>query len=148
MNLIWEISRLNRLGPRIDARGCLQFEKWQEQCCSTLAVIQILLQSFTNTSVHLKLIKFLEMRLGRCDIMIYNKNYVYGLCLFFQHRDKTLGMSWVMRNKDIFFYVNEVTFGPQLRMGAGCQRSQPCDKRVGTFSPIPLTSWMGRGAGG
>lgn len=36
--------------------------------------------------------------------------------------------------------VNEVTLRPHLRMGAGCQENQPCDLRVGTFSPNPL-SW-------
>ena len=27
-----------------------------------------------------------------------------------------------------------------LRMGAGCQGNQPCDERIGSFSPTPLTS--------
>ena len=36
------------------------------------------------------------------------------------------------------FSINEGTFGKQLRRGAHCQWSQPCDWRVGIFSPI---SW-------
>ena len=41
----------------------------------------------------------------------------------------------VESDKGIFCSVNEVTFGKHLRVGAGCQWSQPCDQRVGTFSP-------------
>ena len=42
--------------------------------------------------------------------------------------------------ENVFCYVNEVTFGKplgHLRVGAGCQEKQPCDWRVGTFSPTP-----------
>lgn len=34
----------------------------------------------------------------------------------------------------------KVTFGSHPRVGAGCQEKQPCEKRVGTFSPTPWSS--------
>ena len=41
-----------------------------------------------------------------------------------------------------FCYVNEVTFGPQLRIDAGCKKTQLCNQRAGTFSPTAqLPGW-------
>ena len=51
-------------------------------------------------------------------------------------------------NKGVFCYVNEVTFGPHWKMGAGCQEKPPYDWRLGTFSPTPLTVRERRGSGG
>ena len=54
-----------------------------------------------------------------------------------------------MSGRGVFCHANEVTFRKlldQLRMRAGHQRNQPCEERVETFSPIPLSSWEGRGA--
>lgn len=60
---------------------------------------------------------------------------------FWNRAAKNLGSFWEERNKGVFCYVNEMTFGPYLRMGVGCQENQPCDLRVVTFSP---TSWHPR----
>lgn len=34
-------------------------------------------------------------------------------------------------------FINKVTFGSHLKMGAGGQQSQLCDYRVGTFNLSP-----------
>ena len=49
--------------------------------------------------------------------------------------------------KGVLCYVNEVNFGKplgHLRIGAGCQGNEPCDWKIGTFSP---TLQEGSGAG-
>lgn len=46
----------------------------------------------------------------------------------------------VESKEGVFCYVNEVTFGKQLSLRAGCQWSQLCDEKVGTFSPNCLTT--------
>lgn len=45
----------------------------------------------------------------------------------------------------VFCYVNEVTSGSHLSLGAGGQGSQLGDQRAGTFSPIPLIRGGERG---
>lgn len=40
-------------------------------------------------------------------------------------------------DKDVFCHVNEATFGPCVRMKAGCQGNQSSDKRVGTSVSLP-----------
>ena len=52
---------------------------------------------------------------------------------------KALNVSFVML---ILYYVNEAP----RKLGDGYQGNQPCDWRVGTFSPA-LDFWGGRGAG-
>ena len=52
--------------------------------------------------------------------------------------------------KSVFCYANDMTFG-KYRIGASCQRTQPCGSRIGSFSPscLPPTPHQGRkGAGG
>ena len=46
---------------------------------------------------------------------------------FWNRAAKNLGSFWEESNKGVFCYVNEMTFGPYLRMGVGCQENQPCD---------------------
>lgn len=41
--------------------------------------------------------------------------------------------------------VNKMSFGPHLRMGAGCQNNQLCDQRTGTVSLTLLTFREGQG---
>lgn len=43
----------------------------------------------------------------------------------------------VESDRDVSCYINEVTFGPHLRLGSVCQENRPCDWRVGTLSPSP-----------
>ena len=68
-----------------------------------------------------KLNKFL---ISCCDIVIYNKQFTFGLCPLSRHRTtKTLGISCLESDKGVFCYVNEVTFGKFLGpqgMEAGC----------------------------
>ena len=62
---------------------------------------------------------------GERNIVIYN-NYIiiFGLCPWFGHRaSKTSGIS-EESDQGVFCYVNEVTLGPHLRMGAGGQEDQ------------------------
>lgn len=56
----------------------------------------------------------------------------------------------MIREINMSYYVNVVTFGMQLRMRAGGQENQPCNQRVGTFSPTPpapLPKSPGKGEG-
>lgn len=50
--------------------------------------------------------------------MIYNKKYIFGSypCFWNFLSDKS--------DKDVFFYVNEMTFGQHLRMGASHQKKR------------------------
>lgn len=43
----------------------------------------------------------------------------------------------VESDRDVSCYINEVTFGPHLRLGSVCQENHSCDWRVGTLSPSP-----------
>ena len=43
------------------------------------------------------------------------------------------------------FTLMKVAMGPHLRVRTGCQENQPCDQRIGTFSPATLISEEGRG---
>lgn len=57
--------------------------------------------------------------------MIYNKKYIFGLCIHFWHRaPKTFEIFQVMNYKGLFCYANEMTFESHLRMGVGCQGNQ------------------------
>lgn len=82
--------------------------------------------------------------------MIYNKNYIFGLSLFFCHRaPKNLRISRVESLKDIFSHINDLTFGPHLRMGASCQGNQCVAEglELSIFPPSPSTPCLGRGVG-
>lgn len=46
-------------------------------------------------------------------------------------------------DKDVFCYINEMTFGKHLRMGTGFQGNQTYDWKVGTFSPTPWPAEKG-----
>ena len=71
-----------------------------------------------------------------CDIVICNTRYIFGLCPLLRHRvHKPLEFPKWWEHKSVFCYVNEVTLGLHLRMGAGCRENQPWDQRVGIFSP-------------
>ena len=54
---------------------------------------------------------------------------------------------WTLLSGDIdkkdFLYVNEVTFGPHLRMGTGCQSIQPVFRRLEFSFPLPDLLWGG-----
>ena len=64
----------------------------------------------------------------RACTAISKEKYIFVLHSHFWNRAaKNLGSSWEESNKGVFCYVNEVTFGPCLRMGVGCQENQPCD---------------------
>ena len=47
---------------------------------------------------------------------------------------KPLEFPLMKSNKGVFCYVNKVTLGKHLKMGASCQWGQPRDQRVGTFT--------------
>lgn len=66
------------------------------------------------------------------------KKYISSPCLIFWHRTpKTLGIHKYLKQKiGIFCYVDEVTFGPHLRMGTGCQGKQKCEWRVVGISDL------------
>ena len=72
-----------------------------------------------------------------CDNVIYNE-CIFGLlpCSWCRY-PKTLEISTDESNKGVFCYVNKVTTGKYLWMGAGCQDKQPCDWRVRTFDYLP-----------
>lgn len=78
------------------------------------------------------------------NIMMYNKNiYIWSLSLFLVHGSyNPRNCLNVKRVKDVFCYINEMTFGKHLRKGAACQGHQPWNWTVGTFSS---TSREGRG---
>ena len=57
---------------------------------------------------------------GRCDIVTYTGKYIFGLHPCFWHRNPWNSHS-KENPKDVFYFANEVAFGPRLRMGAGCQ---------------------------
>lgn len=78
------------------------------------------------------------------NIMMYNKNiYIWSLSLFLvQGSYNPWNCLNVKRVKDVFCYINEVTFGKHLRKGAVSQGHQPWNWTVGTFSS---TSRDGRG---
>lgn len=60
---------------------------------------------------------------------------------------KTFGISCNERNKDVFCYVHEVTFGLYLSVGSGHQENQSCVYRVGAFGSTPYHHLReGRGA--
>ena len=63
-----------------------------------------------------------------CDIMVYNKKYIFGLHpIFFWHRaPKTLRIS-LRRDKGVFCYAPQVTFERHPKMKTGCQEDKPCD---------------------
>ena len=85
---------------------------------------------------------------SRCDIVIYNKKYIFGL-----HRIcgtellKPLEFLRVENNKDVFCYVNEVTCGPPLNDG-GWLPGKPTENRRWELSVPPQTSREGGWAGG
>lgn len=44
--------------------------------------------------------------------MLYEKKYLFALCLWFWHRtSKSLGISYVLRAIKVSCYVNDVAFG-------------------------------------
>lgn len=50
--------------------------------------------------------------------MLYEKKYLFALCLWFWHRtSKSLGISYVLRAIKVSCYVNDVAFGKRLQMG-------------------------------
>lgn len=51
---------------------------------------------------------------------------------------KTLGIPHAKKEFWSLLLCNEMTFGPHLRMDAGCQKTQLCNWRAGTFSPTAL----------
>ena len=54
---------------------------------------------------------------------------IFGLFPHSWHSSpKTLGISKVMRATKVSRYINEVTVGPHLSVGAGCGENQPCDQ--------------------
>lgn len=55
-------------------------------------------------------------------------------------------MFLIDKNKGVSCHANDVTFGSLIRIGDGCQKNQPYDYRVGTFSPklFPSASEEGR----
>lgn len=68
--------------------------------------------------------------------MTSDKKHIFGLCPDFCHRAcKILEFPKYESNKGVVCYINEVTFGQHVTVEAGCQWRQPCDLRVGTFSP-------------
>lgn len=56
-------------------------------------------------------------------------SYIFGLCPGFQAHSSPKPQNFISEesHKDVFCYVDVVTVGPYLRMGAGCQDNQPCD---------------------
>lgn len=79
--------------------------------------------------------------------MISNKKYIFDLWPFSWHLVPKNPWNFLNVKSDKG-YANEVTPGKHLRMAAGCQRGQPCDSRVRTFRPTPVTSREGRGTRG
>lgn len=82
------------------------------------------------------------MCLPCCAIVIYNNKYAFGLQAWFWHRAlKTQNFLSGKGDKGVSFHVNEVTVGQLLgNLGVGTRSgNQPCDWRVGTLSPIPMT---------
>lgn len=50
---------------------------------------------------------------AHCDIVIYNKEYVFGLSPGFQNRaPKTFGIPQADSDKSVVCQINEVTFPP------------------------------------
>ena len=66
-----------------------------------------------------------------CDIMIYNKEYIFGLChRFWPKVPKTLGSFSKESCNGVLCYVKLVIFGKpvgNLRMCVGCQMRQLSD---------------------
>lgn len=79
-----------------------------------------------------------------CDIMICNKEYVFGLVPGSGPKLLKPLEFPVMRTAKVFFcYVNEITLGKSLdnlRKRISCQGSQPCGWWVGTFISTLETS--------
>lgn len=80
------------------------------------------------------------------DIVVYNKKYILGLCLFPGRAPETLQISLVMTEIKVS-PVNEVTFGkflPPRDWGAGCQKNRPLIRglrlSVSPTPPSPLRS--------
>lgn len=76
--------------------------------------------------------KFLESETSfiSSDVVIPNNKYLLGLhFLFLAQTPKIFDISCAESVKDIFCYVNEMTFRNYLKMGAGCQG------RDGTLNP-------------
>ena len=72
-------------------------------------------------------------------------SYIFGLYpQFWAHSSPNPWNVLVIRAiKVSFCSVNEVTLGPHLKMGGGCQENQPCDWKVATFSSTPSHLWGG-----
>ena len=61
----------------------------------------------------------------KCDTVIYSNKYIFGPSSHFWHgAPKTLEISCDTGNKDVFCYINEVTFRLHLRIWAVCQGNQ------------------------
>lgn len=72
-------------------------------------------------------------------ILILNIYLVFSSC-FWHKAPKTFDISCAESEKDIFCYVNEMTFRNYLKMGAGCQGEVE-------LSILPTASWEERWAG-
>lgn len=52
------------------------------------------------------------MVVNQCDIVTYNKKYIFGLSPLSWHRaPKAIGISCDESDKSVFCYVNDVVFG-------------------------------------
>lgn len=72
-----------------------------------------------------------------CDIVIYNKNYIFGLHPHSWQRAPKNYWNFLCEKsiKGILYYVNEVNFRKLIKMVAGCLENQPCNLRARPFSP-------------
>lgn len=65
---------------------------------------------------------------GMCDMVTYSKKYIFVLCLSSWHRvPKNIWGFLSRRAEGVFCYINDMTLSTTLRMGPGCQGSQPCN---------------------
>ena len=84
-----------------------------------------------------------------CNSVFYNEKYIFGLRLISGSEllNPFQFPKW-WEQPSYHFYVNEVTLRRHLRMGAGCQETQPWDQRLElSVLPPTLTSGEGRGTG-
>lgn len=71
-----------------------------------------------------------------CNILIYNKKYVFDLCLHFWHRtSKNSVISHEDSKKGFLPHVNEVALGPHRGMGAGWRWGQAVIRVVDLSAP-------------
>ena len=64
--------------------------------------------------------------LVHCDIVTYNKKYIFSLLPFFLAHSSENPWNFLSdeSNKGVLCYVNKMIFVTHLRMGAGCQENQ------------------------